>query len=276
MFDNLKKRLKKYPKIRKTLRTIINYTYVYVKNGYYKNMLLYFVKYRNSEKRALKKYGFRKSKIHNTHFWRYNDGTDRVYRRYYSAFLNDKKVFVKICKNDSTAQNEIKIYKYLASFDIPFLLKAESHSLDFNKGYSMLSLDFCTNLKPFAIPSTVDEFSNYCRQFLAIIGELNKIKLLHADIHKNNLVLNDKDELCLLDFGISISQNVENSVNYLARPGTYYIQNDNIRIYDDAYSFVKMVEQLNPRKEFLECDEYKQVCEKIDEFSIRLDMNQFK
>ena len=54
------------------------------------------------------------------------------------------------------------------------------------------------------------------------------------------------------------------------------IEKDNIRIYDDSYSFVKMVEGFNPSKEFLECNEYKQIVERIGEFHIDIDMNQFE
>ena len=195
MLTKIKKRLKKHTKIRKFVRTIINYTYRYVRNGYYKNMILYFLKLSKSEKHALQKFGFKDCRIYKTHFWRYNDGIDHVYRRYYSAYFNNKKVFIKICKNDSTAQNEIRISEYLTAFDMPFLTKAEAFSIDFNNGYSMLAIEFCADMKPFFIPKTIDAFSDYCIQFMKILDELSDARLIHADVHKNNLMVDCNDNL---------------------------------------------------------------------------------
>ena len=49
----------------------------------------------------------------------------------------------------------------------------------------------------------------------------------------------------ILDFGISGCVGERNTVDYIARPGTHFREEDGIRIYDDAYSFVKMCERLD-------------------------------
>jgi hypothetical protein len=81
------------------------------------------------------------------------------------------------------------------------------------------------------------------------------------------------DELMLIDFGISYSENLENTVNYVARPGTYYKETENgTRFYDDAYSFVKMIEKLSPPATFLQSEQYLKIVERIGSYGFEADL----
>lgn len=71
-------------------------------------------------------------------------------------------------------------------------------------------------------------------------------------------MLQRKDgSLVLLDFGISMAATVDNTVNYLARPGTFFKEDDNNREYDDVYSFLKMLDSLGVDEELKHTAPYK-------------------
>ena len=238
---------------------VCRYTVEYIKNGYYKNMLCYLFGVYWGEKRALKRYGFLKSKLYKSTSWRFGKGKDGAFRRYYSAYYDGVRTFVKISKNDSTVKNEIKFAEYLKCVQPSFVTSTVTTALNFNNGFDMLAIEFCDDLRSFSIPKTEYEFEQLCDQFLGILDGLQSMKIVHADIHKNNLMIKD-NRLILIDFGISYSENLDTSVDYSARPGTFYKETDDgLRFYDDAYSFVKMVEKLSPPVSFFNGELYQKI-----------------
>jgi serine/threonine protein kinase len=248
------------------------YTLGYIKNGYYKSILSYFFGECLGEKKALKKYGFSKCKIYKSTLWRFGKGKDRAFRRYYAAYYNGVRTFVKISKNDTTVKNEIKFAEYLKGVLFSFVTPTVLTDSNFNGGFDMLAIEFCEDMKSFSLPENKQEFEALCGQFLAILDGLQSAKVVHADIHKNNLMLKG-DELMLIDFGISYSENLENTVNYVARPGTYYKETENgTRFYDDAYSFVKMIEKLSPPATFLQSEQYLKIVERIGSYGFEADL----
>ena len=264
--------VKKIPALYRTLRFVQKYTLDYIKNGYYKNMLIYFFCVCLGEKRALKKYGFSKCRIYKSTAWRFGKGKDRAFRRYYAAYYNGTRTFVKISENDTTVKNEIKFAEYLKETSFPFVMQTVATDSNFNGGFDMLAMEFCDGLKAFSLPEDTLGFEALCDQFLTILDGLQSVKMVHADIHKNNLMLKD-DRLMLIDFGISYSENMENTVNYVARPGTYYKEFDNkTRFYDDAYSFVKMIEKLSPPASFLEGEKYLKIVERVGCYGFEVEL----
>lgn len=268
----IKKWIKNCPVVYSILLFICKYTLEYIKNGYYKNMLSYFFSVRRKEKKALKQYGFFKSRIYKSTAWRFGKGKDGAFRRYYVSHYNGRVTFVKISKNDSTVKNEIKFAEYFKNTDFPFLMKTVDTVTDFNGGFDLLAIEFCQDIKGFSLPETVSQFEALCAQFLTILDALQSLKVVHADIHMNNLMLSG-DRLMLIDFGISYSENLENTVDYVARPGTFYkIIDDKRRLYDDAYSFVKMIEKLSPPKEFLQGEQYLKILNRIGKYGFEAEL----
>ena len=110
-------------------------------------------------------------------------------------------------------------------------------------------------------------FESQCREFLEILDALESRDIIHADIHKNNLMLDQQGHLVLLDYGISMILRQDNSVDYKARPGTFYREKDGVRIYDDAYSFVMMLEGLGLPEQWKNAEIYRQVCDRVDGYT---------
>ncbi len=252
---------------------IRKYTLGYIRNGYYKNMLAYFFGVHFGEKRALKKYGFSKCRIYKPTAWRFGKGKDRAFRRYYAAYYNGVRSFVKISKNDTTVKNEIKFAEYLKDVSFSFVTPTIATDSNFNGDFDMLAIEFCDGMKSFSLPEDAGDFEALCGQFLTILDGLQTIKMVHADIHKNNLMLKD-GRLMLIDFGISYSENLQNTVDYVARPGTYYKEIDKeTRFYDDAYSFVKMIEKLSPPALFLQGEQYLKIVDRVGSYGFEANLN---
>lgn len=265
--------IKKCPVVYRILVLFRKYTADYIRNGYYKSMLLYFFVVHSGEKRALKKYGFSKCRIYKSTAWRFGRGKDRAFRRYYAAYYNGTRTFVKISQNDSTVKNEIMFAEYLKGVPLSFIMQTVAFDSNFNDGFDMLAIEFCNDLEGFSLPNSVREFEALCAQFLSILDGLKTIKTVHADIHKNNLLIKD-GQLVLIDFGISYSEKLENAVDYVARPGTYYKETEkHTRFYDDAYSFVKMIEKLSPPTSFLEGEQYLKIVERVGSYGFEVGLN---
>ena len=195
-------------------------------------------------------------------------GYAHAYRRYYVAAFNGKKVFIKIAKNDSTILNEIELGIHLKPYQLLFACEEEHYDKDFcADGTSMLASDYIENISSFAVPESYEAFAILCNDFLELLQQLELCNVVHADIHRNNLMMKNNGKLVLLDFGISKILSENNTVDYIARPGTYYrVINDNkgkYRIYDDAYSFCRLVESLEIPVEWLEAEEYQNIQRRI-------------
>lgn len=108
----------------------------------------------------------------------------------------------------------------------------------------MLAVEYIDGLAKFILPGSKEGFSHICTEFLSIMDALEANGIVHADVHKGNLMIKD-DRLFLLDYGISKRDGVTNCIDYTARPGTYYKVSGTVRTYDDAYSFIKLVEELD-------------------------------
>ena len=273
MLNKLALFFKKFPVIHKILSFIYNKFILNVTSGYYLKCAKYFITIYFPEKKHIKSYGFKKIKPFNTHGWRWGLGIDKAYRRYYKAVFDGKKCFVKVAKNDATIVNEIKINSYLkdkyGGCDFtPNLVLTDNN---FDKNTVMIALEFVENLETFNIPQNIEEFDYICKSFLDILQKLNDMDIIHADVHKGNLMLK-QNKVMLLDFGISKSVNVENTVDYKARPGTFYRINGNTRTYNDAYSFVKMLEKMNVSEEFKKIESYKNIEKRCEDNSMTVEI----
>ncbi len=243
-------------------------------------MFCYFIKSYRHEVKMLKKIGFAQLNLFKTRSWRIGKELDHAYRRYYTGFYDGQKCFIKIAENDSTIENELFVAKNLIGKKFTFISKIICIDSSFDGNKKMLATIFTKGLHPLSKESIyhdvetvrAESLLDYCRQMRNILQQLEKIKLVHADIHKGNLMLDENDHLILLDFGISKFLDKGNNVDYISRPGTFYRNTSGGRIYDDAYSFIQMINRYDAIKDIMESGEYKSIVERIDKVAFTVNI----
>ena len=264
--SSLINQLKKYPILFRPLSKLYWDVFLPIKSGF----ITYYVKYSLFEKRndvyRLSWHQIRTPKPFKVRSWRIGKGKDKAFRRYYMGKYRGENCFIKIATNDSTVKNECRLHQHMVSFSFPFTPKILVIDEVFDDNTVMLCQEFQEGLSSYQLPDTVDEFKQYCLDFLNILKALEQAGIIHADIHGGNL-MRGKRNLVLLDFGISMAEGVENDVNYLARPGTFFRQEGNERKYDDAYSIICLLERLKIREEWKSLPEYQKVYQRIDKMS---------
>ncbi len=237
--------------------------WVPVKQGKVSFYIKYCITTKTNETNKLKTYGLTDVKPFAYADWRNGKGRDHAFRRYYIATYNGKKVFIKIGIGDVTVANEYQIMKGLENAKVSFVAPMLCGDGRFDINTTMLAVEFIPNLTRFAIPVCYNDFKKMCEQFYTILAELNKRAIVHADIHAGNLMLQD-EKIYLLDFGISKVKGIENGIDYRFRPGTFYRTTNNKRRYDDAYSFIQLLEKIGIKEEWKNSDSYKRITELID------------
>ncbi len=255
------------------LSTIYQTFIVPFATGYIKHMIWYTVKVRRREIKCLESYGFKSIRPYLSYSWRRGTELDKAYRRYYRAEYENNSIFIKVAVNDSTIRNEIIMAEHMRSLDIPFIMKTIKTDMVFNTNMQMLAISFADGLREFTPPQTEIEFERECSNFFVILEKLCQTKVVHADIHPKNLMLNKNNTFVLLDFGISGIIGNKNDVDYIARCGTFFYEKNGIRIYDDAYSFVKMIETMHLPDEWLNKPCFMQIKNRIGGNIIRVKLN---
>lgn len=235
-----------------------------VKSGHLKYYLSYSINHRNEEINELKKYGFTKIKPINWQEWRIGKGKDGAHRRYYEAFSGKQKCFVKVGFSDATVDNELLILEN-ESITLPFSPRLIAGSRTFSENTAMVAVEFIEGLSKFRLPENLSQFEHICVEFQRVLELLKQCRIVHADIHKGNLMMKG-NELFLLDYGISMNIDLGNNIDYMARPGTYYRIENDMRKYDDAFSFVKTIENYNPPEEYKNSPMFLEIKEKVDDF----------
>lgn len=266
----IKELLRKIPVLFKILSFSKYKIYLPLRRGY----VFYHIKYSLLEKKReikkLKQLGFENIKIFEPLSWRIGKEKDRAYRRYYKAYYCSEQCFIKIGENDCTVKNEAQIYLDLKNEKIDFVSKILYIDMNFSDNTVLVANKFIENMRSIEKVCEIDEFKEICSSFCSVLDELKQKQIVHADIHKGNIMITRERKIILLDFGISIKDKKANCVDYKSRPGTFYILNEkqNIRTYDDAYSFVKMIELMNIPDEWENLSELKKVSEKIGCYSV--------
>ena len=247
-----------------------------IKTGHAKRMLRYTFIVKRKEIRALKKYNLKNIRPYLKPFWRWGYGLDKAFRRYYRANFAGSPVFIKVSINDSTIYNEIQMAEYMKTQNLEFVVQTVKTDKNFLGNMQMLCISFAEGLHDLTPPKTKTEFEKYCSEFENILKKLSDNGIVHADIHPKNLMLDKNNSLVLLDFGISGIVNCKNDVNYIARCGTHYTENNNIRTYDDAYSFVKVIEQMQLPEEWLSSPHFLKIKESIGANQLRVSLKDGK
>ena len=263
--------IRKYKWIHKPISLFFFYFIYPFLNGYYRFMVNYILRIKKEEIKQLENYGFKNIKPYKSRSWRIGVEKDKAYRRYYTAVFNNQICFLKIAINDSTIGNEIQIAESLIKKNISFISKIICFDKNLAEGKQMLATEFTAGLHPISQESIYgdkegvksDQLIDYCTQMIDILKKLEAIGLVHADIHRGNLMLDAKNKLVLLDFGISKFIDKPNEVNYRYRPGTYYRETENGRMYDDAYSFLQLINQYSSVAEIKDNECYKAIQSRI-------------
>lgn len=234
------------------------------KTGYFQSMFHYILKIAGPEKKKLRTYGFERVKAYKSKTWRIGKGLDGACRRYYTAYYRQQRVFIKVAMHDATIGNEIAFAEYLQGRTPDFVCPAVLWDKNFAQETMMLSIAFMEGLSSLKLPQTQEEFATLCDGFSEILEQLNALQIVHADIHKNNLMCDRQGKLVLLDFGISVIRGVENGIDYVARPGTFYkMRREDQRIYDDAWSFVCQMDALGIPEEWKETESYRRIVQAV-------------
>lgn len=267
----IKELLKKMPALYSLASSAYNHLVRPIKSGHLQYYLKYCANVKKYEIRKLKSYGLDNIKPIMFDQWRIGRGRDGAHRRYYSGSLNGESCFIKVGYKDATVNNELNI---MMNQETPFayspiLLAGASN---FDEETVMLAVQFIPSMEQFTIPKTKEQFEDLCQAFLSIADDLKARHIIHADIHKGNLMMKES-KLVLLDYGISMMMDTGNNIDYISRPGTYYIEKNGIRTYDDLYSFAKTVEEFGTDESFKECISYKKITDRIGDYTFQINVN---
>ena len=263
--------IRKHKWIHKPISLFFHYFIYPFKEGYYRFMINYVIRIKKNEILQLEEYGFKSIKPFKSRSWRIGTEKDKAYRRYYTADFDNKTCFIKVAINDLTIGNEISIAQKLINKKLPFVPEIICFDKNMLGMKQMLATEFTRGLHPISKESVYNdvptvsssELLDYCCQMNDILESLESINLVHGDIHKGNLMLDGNNKLCLLDFGISKFINIPNDVNYKFRPGTYYQETKDGRVYDDAYSFIRLINRYESVNEIRDSECYKKIESRI-------------
>lgn len=182
-----------------------------------------------------------------------------IIRYYYKAKLSGNACFVKI-SGDSTIENEINVNKYLSRCGVDFAPRYLYSGSDFCEGASALVVSYVPGLRSFCLPDDAVLFESLCAEFESIYQRLNSLGIIHGDISSSNLMLDGNNHIVLTDFGIGKVPGAEASgVDYGVHRGTYYIESADTRTYDDAYSFIHMLDDAGIPDSFRQMECYKRI-----------------
>ena len=249
-------------------------------NGYFIYMIKYYFLIRNNEVSKLKEYGFSNIATFKSKSWRRGTGQDHAHRRYYTANRSGIKCFIKVAENDKTIANEIVVSERLKGHNFSFTPKWVCSEDKFLGNLKMLAIEYQEGLHPIAKEDNLGRTADipeatllqFCNEFLSICKQLDAVGLVHADIHKGNMMVDKDGHLCLLDFGISKFVDTCNDNDYKARPGTFYQVEGKIRIYDDVYSFLKMLERYPSSSKIKNSSVYKEVESRLGALKFKVEI----
>jgi len=226
-------------------------------------LISYFLFRRRRTMRKLGSYGFTGISGYQLRRWfRWHPWHGKIIRYYYMAELNGKKCFVKIVEaaNDGTISNELAVNRYITQCGLDFVPELLAGDESYGKGEILLATGFKPGTVNFGLPADEESFEKVCGEFERIHGRFLDSGIIHGDISSSNLLLGPEDKILLIDFGIGRAPGSEtHGINYQRHRGTYYRESGNTRTYDDAYSFLRMLEDCGIPDGLKQKDCYKRI-----------------
>lgn len=213
---------------------------------------------------ALEQLGFYNIAPYRTDHWYIGDDGSDTQRKYYSALYDDKRCFIKYVANDSTIANEIFVNRYLTKKRIPCVPQTLFATYSDDDNTAILATEWLENISGFYVPESLDAFRAVLSEYLEILRIFSEKDITHNDVSDSNLLVVNGEKLMLTDFGIGhVPGSDRFFIDYVLHDGTYYQQQGMKRIYDDAWSFFRILEDAGIPDAFRQTEEYRRLLSQI-------------
>ena len=217
-------------------------------------VLCYFLLHHRKTIAKLSSYGLTDIRVYCVRHWYMGLGEEKLVRLFYKTKLDGTWCFVKLVENDSSIAKEIFINKYITERGIEFVPKL------LLSDDNLLVIEFIQGMKKFKLPDDEKAFENMCADFKNIHACFKKFDIIHGDISASNVLLDKDNKIVLIDFGVGWVPGSEVfPSNHVIHHGTYYVESDNIRIYDNAFSFLRVLDYYKIPAKFKQMKCYKEI-----------------
>jgi serine/threonine protein kinase len=164
----------------------------------------------------------------------------RHIRLFYRAVYEGKPCFIKLGKNDMPSmKRETLINNYVSWCGLRFAPAMLLSDDDYDDDTAILVTEYVSGLENFSLPGDTASFEAVCAELEHIHGCLQKFGIIHGDLNASNIMLDKDNRVIIIDFGIGW---VPGADDYIPR-GTYYTESGGERTYDNAFAFIKMLEE---------------------------------
>lgn len=230
------------------------------------HICLYFLLEHHKYIAKLKSYGLMNIRTYRIKFW-YRDlwtprknWADSYIKKYYATELKGKKCFAKTMTRGIVAQREIFINSYITKCNLDFVPKLLLSDENYDTSISLMVIEFIEGLREFTLPKDETTFEAVCAEFEHIHKCLRVADIIHGDLCRYNLLLDENNHIFLIDFGLTWVPGSENyPIDYRRHRGASYIDAGCSRIYDNAYSFLNMLDTCGISNTFKQKECYKRI-----------------
>jgi len=182
----------------------------------------------------------------------------KIIRYFYSATYKGKPCFVKLGKNCATFK-EVLVYKHMTECGLT-LMPALLHSDEnYAKNTVLLVTEFVNDMTNFKLPNDRVAFEAICTQLEYIHQQLREADIVHGDLTTSNLSITADQRIVVMDFGIAFSPAFEAFQSNTPFIGTHFNVSGNKCIYDNAYSFLRILDDCNISDNFKQEECYKRL-----------------
>jgi len=232
-----------------------------------KHMSVYLIFNHRKTVRKLESYGLRDVKIYRFRRWRWwqwhKAEETTIKRFYYKAKYENENCFVKLSRNDYAIKNEIHISRYLSRCAIGFVPGYLHSDEDYEKHTSLLITGFISGMRPFTLPGDEKTFEAVCGEFEQIIKCFVQYGIFHGDVSASNVLMDSENHIMVIDFALGYAPGSE--AYQLKDPrGMNYRLSGNVCTYDNAYSFIRLLDDCGLSDDFKCKDCYKRIERMID------------
>jgi len=167
----------------------------------------------------------------------------KIVRYLYRAQLHGETCFVKVGKKGMFMDNEIAVNEHINSYNITFIPRLLISDKNFDNDKSMIVTEFLTGIRRIVLPNDEKTFEHICSQLESIHAGLQEIGVIHGDLTAANVLLNEENHIQMIDFGVAWLTNAE-IIEMTRAFGRNYLLSEDVLIYDNAYSFLKLLDNI--------------------------------